>query len=366
MSNSMTPRERLKTTMSGGKLDRFFRLDLGAWPSTIKRWKEEGMPHDASFHGDHFGFDPFPSLPFNIGFTDSPIFPVFEHTVLEIGDGWEIIRAENGIIMKVLSQDSDLSMPQFLEFPVKTRRDWDEIQKRLDPGSVSKYIGDISETAQKFNKMPDFPVQMRICGAFGHPRNLFGDENLFYMLYEDPKLIHEIQKNWLTLYKEIINHITAGIKVDMMMIWEDMCYKNGPLISPAHFREFIFPYYCELISYAKSRGIDYIWVDTDGDCLKLIPLFVESGVDALIPFEVQAGMDVVKIRKEMGDDFTIIGGIDKRALALSKDEIRKEVDRVVPFFIESGKYIPSLDHTVPVNVSYDNFLYYLECVRSYE
>ena len=98
------------------------------------------------------------------------------------------------------------------------------------------------------------------------------------------------------------------------------------------FREFISPYYKELIDYAKSRGTGCVMVDTDGDCRKLIPLFLEAGVDAIMPFEVQAGMDVVQIRKDFGDAFCIVGGIDKRALAESREATKRQVDRVAPFF----------------------------------
>ena len=361
----MTPRERMDVTMRGGKVDRFFRYDLGAWPSTIKRWKQEGMPADTSYDAC-FKLDPLFTLPFATGYTDSPLFPAFERKILESGVGWEIIRDRDGITKKIFSEGSDLSMPQFLSFPMQSRADWPTIERLLKPSNAEKILGDTNQAAKKLHGMSDTPVIMRMCGGFGHPRNLLGDEHLYYTLFDDPELIHEILDNWLALYKEIILVLTATIKVDIILIWEDMCYKNGPLISPEHFREFIFPRYEALIAFAKAQGISYAWVDTDGDCLKLIPLFVEAGVDAILPFEVQAGMDVIEIRKSIGDNFTIIGGIDKRALAGTREDIRREVDRVLPFFLESGKYIPCLDHTAPVNISYDNFCYYLDCLRRYE
>ena len=365
MGKSMTPRERLHNTLDGKTVDRFFRYELGAWPTTIKRWKSEGLPSDFDFN-QHFCFDPFFRLPFNTGYTDSPIYPRFDKEIVEKGEDWEIIRDVDGIVKKVLSTDSDLSMPQFIQFPVVSRTDWLTFRERLNPENAPKLLGDIMPIARMLSVSDDIPVLMPICGAFGHPRNLMGDINLCYTLYDDPDLLHEILDNWLILYKRIIQLITEHIKVDCMLIWEDMCYKNGPLIGPNHFRTFILPRYVELIKYAKEHGIKYVWVDTDGDLLKLIPMFVEAGVSALLPFEVQSGMDIVKIRKQFGTCFTIIGGIDKRALAGTKEDIKIEVDRVLPFFINSRNYIPCLDHTVPVNVSLENFKYYLDCIRRYE
>lgn len=108
-----------------------------------------------------------------------------------------------------------------------------------------------------------------------------------------------------------------------------------------------------------------IVVDTDGDCLALIPLFLEAGVDALLPFEVQAGMDVARIGREF-PTLGIVGGLDKRALACDRAAIRREVDRVLPRMRERGGFIPTLDHTVPPDVPLENFRYYLECLRAYE
>ena len=128
----------------------------------------------------------------------------------------------------------------------------------------------------------------------------------------------------------------------------------------------MLPRYAELIAYCKSLGVKNIMVDTDGNCEKMIPLFLEAGVTSLQPFEVQAGMDVVQTREKYGDRLSIMGGLDKRVLTKGHNAIKKEVDRVLPFFIDSGKYIPCLDHSVPNDVEYDDFLYYLECIRAYE
>ena len=107
-----------------------------------------------------------------------------------------------------------------------------------------------------------------------------------------------------------------------------------------------------------------IGVDTDGDLTKLIDKFVKAGVNMLWPFEVQAGMDVLEVRKRWPREFAIWGGIDKRALAIDRHAIRAEVMRVVPPMLEYGGYLPTLDHAVPPDVPLENWTYYLELVRA--
>jgi uroporphyrinogen decarboxylase len=388
----MNARERYLNSLLGGSIDRFFRYEIGAWPSTIRRWKKEGLPQNVSDEeklneqlyildkaktitgeeeisfNEHFGYDPLFRLPVQSGYCDSPLFPKYQTEILKEEETTYTIRDVDGVIKKIFKENPDLSMPMFIEFPVKTPNDWEKLKhEHMQIDLVKEQLGDVSGFAERIGKeQRDFPVFMTACGGFGHPRNLMGDENLCIAYYDEPEMVHDIMKHWLAINAEILTVVSKYLAIDNYLIWEDMAYKNGPLIGPEMFRTFMLPYYKDLVAHAKSLGVKAVSVDTDGDCISLIPLFLESGVDAMIPFEVQSGMDVVKIREQFGDVFTIIGGIDKRALATGRDEIKKEVDRVCSYFKDSLRYIPSLDHTVPIDVPYENFLYYIECIRSYE
>ena len=152
------------------------------------------------------------------------------------------------------------------------------------------------------------------------------------------------------------------MQFDYTFMWEDMSYKNGPLISPQLFREFMLPYYREIIGFFKEITDCKVLVDSDGDVTQLIPLFVEGGVDGVLPFEVAAGMDVREIRREF-PDLIIGGGIDKREIAKGKQAIDKELEAKLPHMFAKSGYCPSLDHHVPPEVSYADFEYYLEKTR---
>lgn len=73
-----------------------------------------------------------------------------------------------------------------------------------------------------------------------------------------------------------------------------------------------------------------------------------------------AGMDVVRLRAEYGRDLALSGGIDKRELARDRKAIEREVTGKMGPLLQDGGYIPTVDHTVPPDVSYDSFMYYLE------
>ena len=58
-------------------------------------------------------------------------------------------------------------------------------------------------------------------------------------------------------------------------------------------------------------------------------------------------MDAVDLRKEYGRDLLMIGNISRQAMMDGKDAIKAEVDRKIPYLMESGGFIPAFDDAVP-------------------
>lgn len=145
-----------------------------------------------------------------------------------------------------------------------------------------------------------------------------------------------------------------------------MAFKNGPLMSPAHFRLFILPRYRELFGYLRRRhGLDLVMVDSDGNNWDLLPLFLEGGVNIFMPLEIASGMEPLELRRRF-PALALLGGIDKRALLHGKEAIRTELERKVPVLLEQGGYFPGLDHHVPADIGFGAFCQYLEMLRAIE
>ncbi len=183
------------------------------------------------------------------------------------------------------------------------------------------------------------------------------------MFYDDPELIEDMMEQVLYLETEVIKHTLKDIKIQTATFWEDMSYKAGSLISPAMVRKFMMPRYKKITDLLHSYGVDVIFLDSDGNVEQLVPLWLESGINYIWPFEVAAGNDAVTLRKKYGKDLIIGGAIDKRALIKGKEAIREEVMSKVPFLLEQGGYFPSVDHLVPPDVSFENYCYFINTMR---
>jgi len=352
--------------------------EFGYWAGALRRWYREGLPEGVGLpesipdgegvRAEGTGWEPGRAwerdvhnyLGLDEGIIRLPlnnyIYPSFQVEVLEDHGDWHIYRDEWGVARR--EPKDKTSLPAFVSAPVQNREDWEQLKaERLQPKLEGRLPKDWPQLLEGYRRR-DYPLAIGgRHGFFGTPRYLLGLEKLLTSYYDDPQLIADMTSYladfWVALYDQVLQEI----KVDLALIWEDMAYKTGSLISPALFREFMLPGYQKLTALFRAHGIQVVWVDTDGHIWKLIPLFLEGGVTGLYPFEVAAGMDVVEVRKAF-PKLEIMGGLDKMKVAAGPEAIDMELEARLPAMLERGGYIPCVDHNVPPDVSWANFLYY--------
>jgi uroporphyrinogen-III decarboxylase len=185
-----------------------------------------------------------------------------------------------------------------------------------------------------------------------------GVQKLCLLFYDDPPFLEEMMEANADFIIAMMSQILDVIEIDAFIFWEDMGYKAGPLVSPRMARQYMLPRYRRVVDFLHGRGVKYIGLDSDGQIDSLIPVWLEAGLNFLYPFEVQAGMDVLEVRRKYGKDLRIWGGVDKRALAIGPAAIEAELRRVQPL-IQEGGYIPHTDHSCPPDISFENYGYYM-------
>ena len=350
-------RERMIRVCLNESVDRLpFWFMFGPWGETLERWRKEGLPTDN--WQTHFGFDVgFESLPINLG-----LYPDFPHTVLEEDERTRKVINNQGITLIESKEQS--TIPLYIDYPIKNREDWERIrEERLNPDAPERFPTNWQEVLQSMKEC-DVAIQVGKYpyGLFGTLRDFMGVTELLMAFYDEPELIHEMMDYltnfWLTIYKKVL----ADVQIDHIHIWEDMSGKNGPLISPTMFREFMMPNYKKIVAFAKENNIPVVSVDTDGNMDILMPLLEESGINFVLPFEVQAGCDIVDLRRKY-PGIAMHGGIDKRKIALNFAEIDKELDRIEELYHKSG-YLPALDHLPHPEISLENFTYFVNRLKS--
>lgn len=356
----MNERERFLATARFQSVDRTFLLKPWVWDSTLERWRREGLPKDielsAHFQTDRERIAPLASQ----GRYGPHLHPPLKRKVISQTDEYCIVRDEEGNVVKLYNDDPKRSMPQWIEYPMKGRDDWEKIIKpRLDAKIAGRFPQG-EELERYLNEVQNRNYALGIwTGSFyGWPRSFMGVERISTMFYDDPGFIHEICEHIADFVIELVTPILEQIQFDFAYIWEDMGSKGGPLCSPKTYREFMLPPLKNLTGLLHRYGIEVIIVDSDGNNDALVPLWLEAGVTGLRPFEAAAGCDAVEIRKKYGNNIVIQGAIDKRVLAGSREDIEREVLSKVPWLCLQGGFFPQVDHLVPPDVSLENYHYY--------
>jgi len=354
----MNARERYLAITHFEKPDRPFLTGWGIWPETASRWKNEGW--DGTPLDQLFPRDPIMGIPGTIPMRGGPS-PPFDKKILEDTEDSILYVDHEGIIKREFKGDRGWSsMPQFVRFPVESEEDFDRLARtRLAPDVENRLPGDWDRRVEEFQEReaPLMYFMDRWGGFFGPIRNLVGVKRLCRAFYKEPDFVEKMMDQRVEVMLALLERVLDDVEIDAFGFWEDMAYKNGPLLAPEMFEKFMVPRYKTVCDYLRSRGVDLIGVDSDGDVRSLIPLWLKAGLNAVWPMEVQSGMDVVALRKEYGSRLVMYGGIDKRVLKGDHASIEAEVDRVWSIVGEGG-YIPHADHSIPPDVSWENFTHY--------
>lgn len=362
----MNGRERFNKVLNFESVDRLPNYELGCWAQTYDRWHEEGLAGDNLYH-NWFEGEPF----FNLerrGFAhiDVNMIPLFEYEVLGEDERYVTARNESGIVTKALKEGSvgrgRMSMDQYLTHPVTGRASFAEIKKRYDPSTLTRYPHWWDEWARIW-KDRDYPLCLLGNGTFGlysQLRSWVGTEEISYMFYDDPALVHEMLEFATDFMLKTVERALQEVQFDYFNFFEDCAGKGTPLISPQVFKTFFMSHYKRIIERLSKAGIKHFWLDCDGDPEVLIPLWMGAGITCMWPLEQASGMDPVRLRKKFGNDLALAGGIDKRELTKDRKAIETELYAKIPPLLDRGGYIPHLDHAFPPDISYENFLYYLE------
>jgi hypothetical protein len=364
-AGEMTTRERFVGTMHYQAVDRVPHLEFGYWASLKDRWMDEGhLPPDLDRGGNgeisndaveaFFGCERRTGV--GPAISAGPPRPI---EVVEERDGKVVYRDGLGILCEEVVEGIR-SIPHFLEFPVVDRRSWQNFRDEflvLDAEWRARSEEWIEERARAL-RHSDLPVGIDFGSFIGRIRDWIGFETLAYLSYDDPVLLEEMVAHVTELKLRYMPPLLDKVTFDFASGWEDICFNSGPLLSPKVFREIIIPHMVPVMKALRQHGVDIIFTDCDGNIQALIPLWLDVGLNCMFPYEVNAGNDVVRARKEFGRDLLILGGFDKFALFQGKEAVLEQFRHLEPVLADGG-FIPHIDHRCPDGVSFEMYQYYI-------
>jgi len=366
----MNARDRFLHSLLFQEVDKVPFIPGGPRESTLQRWYKEGLDEGRSYIEvicEQFGI-PLEEKPYKV-FGGTPVdfrmIPQYEEKILEHKDNHYLVQDWMGNIVEIsdrydltyLHHAKDFVTRKWHRFPVENRDDWERMKKRYNPDDPSRFPGDFNERMAN-RRSRDFPAGIHINGPFWQLREWLGFEPLCMQLLTDPDFTNDMITFWSDFVTQLLHKILKAGSVDYLFISEDMAFKAHSMISPEMTRMYLLPVYAQWVSLMKSYGCQVILMDSDGYIEELIPVWIDAGINVCNPIEVAAHNDIVKFRKKFGKNIGYLGGIDKRLIAKGGTSIESEVHRVCSLIPMGGGIIPSCDHGVPHDISWDNFIEY--------
>lgn len=354
----MNHRERFVRTLTGKDVDRVpFIKVFGGTNAIQPAWEQEqpglstSIDRVLQFEGIYRGWATTP-VAFGLSQRGQPV-------ILEDNERRSVQRFADGTV-EILQKGRDFHH-QTIEWPVKGPGDWRRVKAaHLQPDDPERFPDDWLTYVKEYRGR-DYPLQLTHGGVYGFARNMMGDEHLLYAFYDTPDLVHDIMDSYTEMVLTIWSRMVLEVEFDLIEFWEDMASKNGCLISPDMFREFMLPNYRRVAAFAKEHKIEIILVDSDGRIDELAALMLEVGVTTMYPFEAGAGCDVDEVRRRY-PTLGVIGGLAKEAMIYGKAAIDKEIEKA-RHLITLGRLIPGPDHFVQSDVSWKNYRYFMERLR---
>jgi uroporphyrinogen decarboxylase len=349
----MTGKERTARFLARKKPDRI-ALYEHFWKDTVDSWKAQGhIAEEETIHG-HFGFDMEQCGCFNL----QADFRMEPETIEETAE--TILRRDgNGAVLRFHKLHA--STPEHVDFLVKDYATWNEYAKpRLTPDAGRIRSGDYAFVKERCDKAGRFFFWTGP-QVFELMRAVCGHVNMLEGMLLEPEWITEMAATYVDLTIALCETLFAEHgKPDGMWFPEDMGFKERPFMSPAMYREFLFPAHKKFIDFSHAMGLKVV-MHCCGFIEPLLPHIVETGLDALQAIEIKSGMDLLRIYRQYGDRLSFMGGLDVRVLESGdRAAIDRELEAKIPIVKQGFGYALHSDHSIPDSVSYDTYRYFIE------
>ena len=369
----MNNRQRMQAIMHYEAYDAMPVVAFGFWGETLQKWVAEGHLTQEEIEGWGDNNDKDAAIMAKLGFdfnwgggigVNNFMSPCFESEVLEtLPDGSVISRDGMGLIQR--TKPGVISIPAQVGTTLTDRKAWEELYlpkfamraDRVDIEGIKRQYAEI--------KSKGLPVYLHLGSLYGNVRSMLGVENLAYLAVDDEDLYVEIINTVAGLCYDCVKMALegSGLTFDYGHFWEDICFKNGPLVKPSVFRELVGPWYKKLTDLMRAHGTDIVSLDCDGKIDELVPVWLENGVNTMFPIEVGTwNASIAPWREKYGRELRGVGGMDKRVFAKDRAAIDKEIERLKPL-IDLGGYIPCPDHRIAPDAEWDNVRYYCDRFR---
>jgi uroporphyrinogen decarboxylase len=189
------------------------------------------------------------------------------------------------------------------------------------------------------------PIGYTGMGIFENTWQSMGFVNFTRFVYQKPDFVRKVINLNTELYLRYLNAIMES-GVEIVMAGDDLGHKTGPIMRPEQIENLFGESYRQVSELVHRRNKKLIW-HSCGNVYAFLNKFVEWGFDGLITMEPTAGMELSKVREQVGHKLVLVGNLDVAHLLVrgTREEIEDAVRKAIRDAAKGGGYILSQNHS---------------------
>lgn|GEM_PF-78724 len=197
-------------------------------------------------------------------------------------------------------------------------------------------------------------------GPFEQLSQIFSLEGLALALYDDPDLVTAVNDKIGNLMTGFYRHLVQLDNLVAVFPGDDMGFRTGTMIAPAHLRAYTLPVHTRVAEIAHERGLPY-FLHSCGNVLPIVEdLINDVKLDGKHSFE-DAIIPIQDFQREYGEKLAVLGGMDIDLLAAgSVQDVRKHVRFLMETCGARGRFALGSGSSIPNYVPVANYLAMLD------
>lgn len=258
-----------------------------------------------------------------------------------------------------------VASPMADEFSMDTIRDL-VLPNPEDPG----YVRGLRDDALRIRQATDCALVLHLDHIIVHATQYVrGFENWFLDLALQPDLMCTLMDKILEYRLVVAERAIREVAdlIDVVSTSDDVADQRGPIVSPDMYRKYIRPRHRRFFDVVHSNTSAKLLFHSCGSVYRLLPDFIEIGVDFINPVQVScADMATERLKREFGADLGFWGAVDSMHVLPggTPDDVRAEVERRIRDLGPQGGYVLAAVHNIQHDVPVENMVAMYDAARS--
>jgi len=190
-----------------------------------------------------------------------------------------------------------------------------------------------------------YPIGYAAPGIFENSWQPIGFVNFSRFVYQKPNFVERVIAFHTDLYLRYLDAVMQS-GVEVVMGGDDLGQKTGPMMRPELIEKLLGESYRRVSETVHKKGRKLVW-HSCGNIYSLLEKFVEWGFDGIITMEPTAGMELGRVREQVGHKLVLVGNLDVSYLLVrgSREEVEAAVKKAIRDAARGGGYILSASHS---------------------